>query len=326
MKKLIEEYGLIVVFIVLLTVMAAFWYALLGGKIFTSESNTAQTMVDKTGGIVTIETEEDNNLSTVCSASSINKIARSVFFPKTVLFCKEQTDRKVQSYVDFYDFCVSEGFKEPQNMTAEENIATIEKYKEQYRQGAIDVSEAGDGGVIAWMDNETLKISTTREGTKVVLPTDCTEMFSECSSIENIDMSMTDSSKIKSMSIMFFNCESLKEVNLSGIDTSNVTDMFKMFQGCSSLTQLDLTSFDTSNLKNFTQMFYGDSDLEKILVSNKWQIEQTTEWNGSLSDGTGICIFQGCTKLPNGAEASAAYDSWKYAVPTTSGGCLTLVQ
>ena len=46
------------------------------------------------------------------------------------------------------------------------------------------------------------------------------------------------------MSDMFRNCSSLKELNLSNFNTNNVNYMNGMFRGCSLLKELNLSIFN----------------------------------------------------------------------------------
>ena len=75
-------------------------------------------------------------------------------------------------------------------------------------------------------------------------------MFSECSSLQSVDLSNFNTSNITSMSYMFISCLSLQSLDLPNFDTSNVTDIEYMFSGCSSLQSLDLSNFNTSNVTN----------------------------------------------------------------------------
>ena len=59
---------------------------------------------------------------------------------------------------------------------------------------------------------------------------------------------------------MFSECSSLKELNLSSFITDNVTDMNSMFSGCSLLKELNVTNFNTINVTNMRDMFFGCSD------------------------------------------------------------------
>jgi surface protein len=47
---------------------------------------------------------------------------------------------------------------------------------------------------------------------------------------------------------MFQGSNSLEEINVSSFNTSRVTTMNNMFLGCSSLKEIDLSSFDTSSV------------------------------------------------------------------------------
>ena len=74
---------------------------------------------------------------------------------------------------------------------------------------------------------------------------------------------------------MFSECSSLKEINLSSFNTNNVTNMSHMFFGCSSLKEINLFNFNTSNVTNTRGMFFGCS--EEIKMKVKVQIENINE-------------------------------------------------
>ena len=50
------------------------------------------------------------------------------------------------------------------------------------------------------------------------------------------------------MSGMFSNCSSLKNLNVNNFDTKNVAKMEEMFNNCSSLENLNITNFDIKML------------------------------------------------------------------------------
>ena len=49
------------------------------------------------------------------------------------------------------------------------------------------------------------------------------------------------------MAYMFSDCSSLTDINLSNIITINTTNINEMFVGCSKLKKLNLSSFVTNN-------------------------------------------------------------------------------
>ena len=71
-------------------------------------------------------------------------------------------------------------------------------------------------------------------------------MFSDCRSLEGLDVSGFDTSAAKSLSSMFSGCTKLASLDVSNFDTLAATSLSSMFYGCESLTSLDLSSFDTS--------------------------------------------------------------------------------
>ena len=85
----------------------------------------------------------------------------------------------------------------------------------------------------------------------------CYNMFSECSSITEIDFSNFDTSLVISMSSMFENCLSLTSLDLSNFNTSLVTEMNCMFWNCLSLTSLNLSNFNTSLVIDMNCKFFN---------------------------------------------------------------------
>lgn len=72
---------------------------------------------------------------------------------------------------------------------------------------------------------------------------DISRMFSGCSSLTALDLSMFNTSQVKKMIWTFKDCSSLTKLDLTSFDTSNVIDMNGMFNNCSNLKELDLRSF-----------------------------------------------------------------------------------
>ena len=167
-------------------------------------------------------------------------------------------------------FTLVDGFsfsgKVPKNAT--EVIFTDEaKPKEKE---TINVDADGDGGVVAWLDDDTgtvMKVSTQTPGLKVQAAIKSGYMFSGRSNLQKIDLEMLDTQNVTSMCIMFYNCSGLTSLDLSSLNTQNVTDMSEMFRGCSGLTSLDLTPLDTQNVTDMSEMFKDCSGLTSLDLS-----------------------------------------------------------
>ena len=156
---------------------------------------------------------------------------------------------------------------------------TFQSSLQNVPSSAWDVSEAGDGSVLAWMDNGDLYVAadgaiapnsnaswlfqgfvnlkTINFGNCFVTSsvTQMSGMFEGCSSLTGLDLSCFETSAVTDMYGVFSSCGSLTHLDLTSFDTSNVTDMSSMFGGCRSLTSLDLTSFDTSSVTDMGSMF-----------------------------------------------------------------------
>ncbi|MDD7185197.1 MAG: SpaA isopeptide-forming pilin-related protein, partial [Oscillospiraceae bacterium] len=124
----------------------------------------------------------------------------------------------------------------------------------------------------------------------IYLPTSCSQLFSEKSSLTEIDLSELNSSKVTNMRSMFYKCSGLTSLDLSNFNTSNVGSddvinssskkyegsMCQMFYGCSSLTSLDLSSFDTSNVKTMQSMFEGCFGLTSLILKSSFDTSNVT--------------------------------------------------
>ena len=124
-----------------------------------------------------------------------------------------------------------------------------------------DISEAGDGSVMAYVEddgtgNSTYKLTIGGKG-GIIANESMIEYFWNFNKMTSIDLSDLDTSEVTNMSSMFEDCGSLTSLDVSNFDTSKVTDMSYMFDSCSSLTNLDLSSFDTTNVTNMSDMLCG---------------------------------------------------------------------
>ena len=137
----------------------------------------------------------------------------------------------------------------------------------QKEKEIIDVDADGDGGVVAWLDDDAgtvMKVSTQIPGMKVQAAKYNSYIFKGKGNLQKIDFKMLDTQNVTDMSYMFSSCSNLTSLDLTSLDTQNVTDMSYMFYGCSGLTSLDLTPLDTKNVYYMNSMFSGCSGLTSL--------------------------------------------------------------
>ena len=183
-------------------------------------------------------------------------------------------------------------------------------------KATIDVDADGDGGVVAWLDDDVgtvMKVSTQIPGVKVQAArnsgymfynrsklqkidlkmldtqgvTDISYMFSDCSGLTSLDLTPLDTQNVTNMKSMFSDCYGLNSLDLTPLDTQKVTDMGGMFWHCSGLTNLDLSPLDTQNVTDMSAMFYGCSDLKSLDLTPLDTQEVTNMWG----------MFSGCSGL-----------------------------
>ena len=182
-----------------------------------------------------------------------------------------------------------------------------------------DVSEAGDGSVMAYVEddgsgNSTYKLTIGGKG-GIIANESMIGYFGDFDKMTSIDLSALDTSEVTNMYGMFGACSSLTSLDVSNFDTSQVTNMNNMFYNCQSLTGLDLTSFNTSNVKDMHSMFAECSSLVNLDVSN-FNTSNVTDMNYMFSQCSSLtsldlsnfdtskvtdmaCMFSQCSSLVN---------------------------
>ena len=171
---------------------------------------------------------ECNNLHTLrldnCDYDTINKIINSLDFPTNGI----DGTRKI--YVN------SENIINPKSseiLTLPENWVFVDGIREIYREGC-------------YADNEEIVEVDT-----LVLSghTDLSNMFNGCTNLETINsIDNWETGNVDTMENMFRDCTSLTELDLSSFDTANVTNMTYMFAGCTGLRRLNISNFDMINI------------------------------------------------------------------------------
>ena len=162
-----------------------------------------------------------------------------------------------------------------------------------------DVYIAGEGGVGANPDSayifycfSELKYVNNTENFKTDNATTFYNMFAKCVSLEYIDLSTWNTSKVTNLANMF-NMEMygrvsvLTGVDFYGWDTSNVTTMENMFKNCEVLEALDLSSFNTAKVTTMRFMFYRCKKLDVVYIGHGW----TTDAIANLNDGVFNCCY-----------------------------------
>ncbi len=153
------------------------------------------------------------------------------------------------------------------------------------------------------------------------LVTNMNNMFYECNSLVNLDLSGFNTSNVTNMYRMFYNCSSLTSLNVSSFDTSNVTIMDRMFFNCSSLLNLDISSFDISKVANMDNTFFNCASLQTLKLGNfnKQSLQYFYEIFRSLSGNVLIYVKNDSIKewilsLPVGTYRPASWTADNFIV------------
>ena len=143
-----------------------------------------------------------------------------------------------------------------------------------------------------------------------------TGMFYMCENLVSINLSGWDMSRACSLSELFGNCSSLENVDFSNCITSPVTGsldaywggMASMFSDCTKLTSLDLSDWDVSGVIKMNDMFYHCSSLKYLDMSG---------WNTSAVRDNSY-MFSGCS--PNIVRVGEGYVMSKSSFPYENTG------
>ena len=134
-----------------------------------------------------------------------------------------------------------------------------------------DISEAGDGSVMAYVEddgsgNSTYKVIIGGKG-GIIANESMIRYFAGFDKMTSIDLSALDTSEVTNMNEMFYECFSLTSLDVSNFDTSKVVNMGGMFKECG-ITSLNLSGFNTSQVTNMSNMFFRCVNLKSLDVSN----------------------------------------------------------
>lgn len=117
--------------------------------------------------------------------------------------------------------------------------------------------------------------------------TDMSKMFNGCSALSKLVLTDFKTEQVSTMENMFCNCSTLETLDVSSFNTENVTTMLGMFNNCSSLRSLDLPGFNTANVTQMSSMFNKCSSLRSLDLSS-FNTRKVTYMQS---------MFEGCTNL-----------------------------
>ncbi|MCR4922260.1 MAG: BspA family leucine-rich repeat surface protein [Bacteroidaceae bacterium] len=109
-----------------------------------------------------------------------------------------------------------------------------------------------------------------------VKPTKTNGWFADCKNITAFKgLDNLNTSSVTSMANMFANCSSVTELDVSKFNTSNVTNMYGMFQNMKKVTALDVSKWNTAKVTDVGSMFYYCMLLKELDLTN-WDMRAVT--------------------------------------------------
>ena len=102
---------------------------------------------------------------------------------------------------------------------------------------------------------------------------DMSNLFEDCSSFTEIDLSEFNTYKVEKMNETFKKCSGLKKVKFPKCNTSNVEEMNSLFDECNNLEEIDFANFNGKKLKKYDNIF---GSLNVKICKNKKEEEKYT--------------------------------------------------
>ncbi len=121
----------------------------------------------------------------------------------------------------------------------------------------LDVSEAKDGSVVAYLYNETLCVSPADSISNIVFNTDCSGMFQNLTGLTDIEFSNADLSNVTNMDSMFAGCISLKRIMAPDWSRAVSASGNNMFTGDNSLPGFDASQTSFSKARQYPDGYFG---------------------------------------------------------------------
>ena len=87
--------------------------------------------------------------------------------------------------------------------------------------------------------------------------------------------------KLSGMGVTFYGCESLEELDLSNFDVSKVTTFNSLFEGASSLKKINISTWNPTNVTKINSMFNWTKSLEYVDMSS-FTISDSTDVTNAL--------------------------------------------
>lgn len=146
----------------------------------------------------------------------------------------------------------------------------------------IDISEDGDGSVLAYIQNNILYYLAEEE---VYLNEDCSYMFDKFINLQNANFNDFNFSKMRKANFMFGNCKFLTNIDFDNDTPITLTEMEGMFYDCESLVDLNIYMIDTHVVKEMRNVFYNCYNLKNINIDmGKWSMQNVISVSGMFKN------------------------------------------
>ena len=139
--------------------------------------------------------------------------------------------------------------------------------------------------VYAWYSNNTIYIYS--ESSVIYTNKNTSTIFSGLTNLNEIDLSMFNTSKSTDMNSFFKDCKSLQTLDISSLNLTNAINVSSMFEGCEKLTTINLAPFATNSITTAEKLFKNCKGLSSINLSSF----NTTKLTSMVG------MFEGCTGL-----------------------------
>lgn len=125
----------------------------------------------------------------------------------------------------------------------------------------IDMTANRDGSVVGWIEDNTMYI-TTLDGSTIKTCGSFGYVFRNLRDLLTVSFENFDTSAAHNLEMLFYVCQSLEEIDISCFNTSKVTDVYRLFNNCYKVKTIYVgDGWDMSNVTNSTNMFCNNNKL-----------------------------------------------------------------
>ena len=109
-------------------------------------------------------------------------------------------------------------------------------------------------------------------------------MFNNCKKITALSTNNWVGNEIKDISYLFSGCEELLSINISRLSFNKVEKINNLFENCKKLSNLQMPTISIDNITNISYVFFGCQSLNQTINIDNWIYDNVENMEGTFGD------------------------------------------